>query len=125
MNISEISKEMKTQDNRATQDPLWLVLYEYTVTKDEDGEPIKARMALTACFTGKAAEAWIERHKHDYQDGRIFPYVISCHNNPEMQAVMHNILCMSAESGGEHCYTKWRDRKELSSEERKAVGLDV
>lgn len=131
--IDNITKELNTQDNRITSDPIFLVqkkvrdwgiaddyTEDYTwINSDNDYEEADEEKSkqldaddewqlkpedfcwskcyyrdrwefVTACFTEKAADDFIERNKHRY--GEMRTYVDSLYRNDEMRELRNLLL---------------------------------
>lgn len=111
--LKEISKELKTQDNRGTSDPIFLIQEKKRIWGmrmdyaedhewiDQDGEVCEGDYidmseyesvgyidiweTVQLFFTEKAAQRYIDSNKHNLNNPRI--YVMSGHSNHEWQEV--------------------------------------
>lgn len=115
MDLEDIGVRLRTQDNRATEHPLFLVQEEVfdigfhqdyaerQMWVDEEGslheeEPdclatrvnVRARWEfVTACLTEQGAHRYINRERHNHGHLRI--YAVSANRNPEMIAIIEHM----------------------------------
>ncbi len=102
--LSDIAHELKTQDNRLTENPLFCVFEKERVygidpsfsdyyDLDERGKKVyyvERDMFVSAHFTAKAAEKYIKENKHNLE--QPFLYVSSMHRCPEMIAIRKALM---------------------------------
>jgi hypothetical protein len=108
--LETIREQLRTQDNRCTEHPVFVVEREdrvYGVDSDytelfetryegDESFPLgytPAWVFETACFTEAAAKRYIDENSHN---GTFRVYVHSAHRNPEWQAV--RALLMAGEA---------------------------
>jgi hypothetical protein len=97
MTIQDIGKEMVAQDNRCTQDVLFVVQDKkrhYGRAEDLDGW--EYNLMAGVFFTARACEAHIRQNAHHYSK-YARSYGICARRNQEMQTVM----CHLIETAGE------------------------
>ena len=79
--LPEISERLKTQDNRITSSPIFVV---------EQSRRFGVFEFVQACFTEAAAQQYIDENKHNLKKPRI--YVYSGDRNREWQAVRKHLM---------------------------------
>jgi hypothetical protein len=89
--LKEIGALIATQDNAITQDPLFIV-FEKQRCRIDKHDPASERF-VTACFTRKGAEAYIEVNGHNLREP--FIYVASLFRNREMIDVRKALIGMA------------------------------
>lgn len=79
MTPREIGALLKTQDNRITAEPIFMVQERHRFYG------MRPAWAMPF-FTEAAAQAWIDRNQHNYERP-LRVYVASGHSNPEWKAI--------------------------------------
>lgn len=104
--LQQIAHELKTQDNLATQEPLFCVFQKlkiygidpdyHTNIKSEEGADgdvllyVEVDSFVNAHFTRKAAQKYIDSNKHNLR--KPFVFVISLYRCDEMIEIRHFLL---------------------------------
>lgn len=108
--MAQIGERLRTQDNRITADPIFLVEQEqrvygidqnYTDDFEEiDGEHVGYKIIwtfVTCCFTEAAANRYIKENRHNLKNPRT--YVASAYRNHEWIAVREMLLASKEQQG--------------------------
>lgn len=91
--LAEIGRLLRTQDNRITSHPMFLVQERREILPDGRSDAVALWEFSDACFTEASAEAIIARHGHNLDSPRV--YVASGFRNPEWQLIREFLLALS------------------------------
>jgi len=107
--LAEIGARIRTQDNRITSHPLFLVQERRQILPEGSDEPIELWEFSDACFTEAGAEAIIARHRHNLHGPRV--YVSSGFRNEEWRIVREFLFSLADPGSG--MYAALHGREEV------------